>query len=144
GAPLAAHFVRHREDFLGRSDQVTVMNAIRTGADAREVLTGNLVATVDALWLRGDAQARHNLPGRPIFDPLGVLLFLIGLGALLRRLRSTASLTVLAALIVMLVPAWLSDSAPHQLRIAGALPALYLIAAVGLAALARSAGRLGP
>ena len=60
----AAYAAVKREDFLGRSDQVTVMNAIRAGADPRAVLTENLVATVDALWLRGDAQARHNLPGR--------------------------------------------------------------------------------
>ena len=32
-------------------------------------------------WLRGDAQARHNLPGRPIFDPLEVVFFLVGLVA---------------------------------------------------------------
>lgn len=128
-APLARHYQREPEDFLGRSGQVTVMNAIRTGADAREVLTENLVATLGALCCQGDAQARHNLPGRPIFDPLSLLLFLGGLALMARR----RAVVVLVWLVVMLVPAWLSDSAPHQLRMVGALVPLYLVAAAGLA-----------
>jgi hypothetical protein len=41
----------------------------------------------------------------------------------------------------MLVPAWLSDSAPHQLRMTGAMAPIYLLVALGLDQVARAASR---
>ncbi|HEY3083084.1 MAG TPA: hypothetical protein VGM69_24600 [Chloroflexota bacterium] len=138
-APLARYYWRNPDHWLGRAAQVSVLNEVRGGAEPRAVLLRNLRATVEAFALRGDAQPRHNLPGRPIFDPLGVLLFGVGLLWVLWRFFTVAGWTILVWLGAMLVPAWLSDSAPHALRAMGALPPVYLVAALGLIALRRLA-----
>ena len=138
--PLALHYTRVPADFLGRGDQVSVMNAIRTGADARTVLTDNLISTIGSFVWKGDQQARHNLPGRPIFDPIGAIVFVIGLVLLARRIGWIIAITVVGWLLAMLIPGWLSDSAPHALRSVGALVPTYLIAAVGLLILSEVRG----
>lgn len=130
--PLGRHYLRHPEDWLGRAGQVSVMNAIRTGADPVATIGGNARDTLAALVLRGDMQARHNLPGRPIFDGWSFAFFVVGLGAAWRRLGRLAAATVYVWLALMLVPAVLSDSAPHFLRAAGALPPLFLLGGLGL------------
>jgi hypothetical protein len=141
-APLVWHYWRNPDHWLGRAAQVSVLNEVRGGADPKAVLLRNLRATVGAFALRGDAQPRHNLPGRPIFDSVGLLLFALGLLWVVWRLFSVAGLTILLWLGLMLVPAWLSDSAPHALRAMGALPPVYLVAGLGLVALRRVAERL--
>ena len=197
--PLGSYFLRQPSDFLGRADQVSVLNAIRGGADAATVLLRNTVDTLLMLVWRGDANPRHNLPGQPIFDVLLAGPFLLGLAVSLWRLRrgwgreiaarglvprllpwlargqdgarggTPASLapryrtfpglaglggTALPSpgrgeaggevclllfswlwLLVMLVPAVLSDSAPHALRAVGLLPVTHLFVGLGLATL---------
>lgn len=131
-APLGLHFLRHPEDWLGRAEQVSVMNAIRTGADPVATIGANLRDTLGALAVRGDMQARHDLPGRPIFDPWSFVLFLVGIVVAQRRVGWLAAATLYVWLALMLGPAVLSDSAPHFLRAVGALPPLFVFAAFGL------------
>src|SRR5207244_6610603 len=38
--PLGLHYLGHPEDWIGRADQVSVMNAIRTGARSEERRVG--------------------------------------------------------------------------------------------------------
>ena len=140
-APLGLHYLSHPEDWLGRADQVSVMNAIRTGADPVRLVGGNLLSTLGALAIEGDHQARHNLPGRPIFDPWSAVFFVVGLLAAWRRLGGVAAATLFAWLGAMLVPAVLSDSAPHFLRGVGLLPPLFLLCAVGLVAVVEALAR---
>ncbi|HEV8633322.1 MAG TPA: hypothetical protein VG370_03645, partial [Chloroflexota bacterium] len=140
-APLAWHYWRNPDHWLGRAAQVSVLNEVRGGADPQAVLLRNLRATLGAFALEGDAQPRHNLPRRPVFDPVGLFLFAVGLLLVLWRVFSVAGLTILVWLGLMLVPAWLSDSAPHALRAMGALPPVYLVAGLGLVALRRVVGR---
>jgi 4-amino-4-deoxy-L-arabinose transferase-like glycosyltransferase len=140
-APLGLHFRSHPEDWLGRADQVSVMNAIRTGADPVRLIGGNLRDTLGALAIEGDHQARHNLPGRPIFDPWSAAFFVVGLVAAWRRLGGVAAATLFAWFGAMLVPAVLSDSAPHFLRAVGLLPPLFLFCAVGLVTAVEAAAR---
>lgn len=80
---------------------------------------------------QGDRNPRHNLPGRPVNDPLLALLFSVGLLTALWHLRSARSRLLLIWFGVMLLPTLLSDLAPHTLRGAGALPALALLCALG-------------
>lgn len=141
-APLVRHYLRQPSDWLGRAGQVSIVNEIRGGADTATVLARNARLTLSGLVVRGDEQPRHNLPGRPTFDPVGALLLLLGALFLLRRLLTVAGITLVVWLALMMVPAVLSDSAPHALRMMGALPPLYLIAALGLVGLRRSIARL--
>jgi hypothetical protein len=143
-APLVRHYLREPSDWLGRAGQVSVLNEIRGGADPRAVLERNARLTLGGLVLRGDDQPRHNLPGRPTFDPVGAVLLALGGLMLLRRLFTVAGITIAAWLAVMMVPALLSDSAPHALRAMGALPPLYLVAGLGLVGLRGLVGRVSP
>ncbi|MFQ5341653.1 MAG: hypothetical protein ACE5F6_08935, partial [Anaerolineae bacterium] len=78
----------------------------------------------------------HNVPLRPVFDPLLSLFFLLGLGAAVRRWRQPAYGLVLIWTSVMLLPTVLAEDAPHFLRAAGVLPVLFLLPAIGLSIVA--------
>ena len=165
-APLGVHFWRHPADFIGRADQVSVINAVRGGADLASLLWQNTRDTLLMFVWRGDANPRHNLPGQPVFDFVLAGPFLLGLATSLWRLKGRRpellaafpaeerSVTIAPAvslsaareglaiglfawlwLLLMMVPAVLSDSAPHALRAAGLLPIPYLFVGLGLATL---------
>ncbi len=131
--PLGFYFWQHPEDLVDRAQQVSVMNAIRAGADPGTVLEENVKATAGMFLEQGDANPRHNLPGRPIFDPFLAAAALLGLALAASRLRRMEYTLLLLWLIAALGPAIISDSAPHFLRAAGLLPALLVLPAVALA-----------
>jgi 4-amino-4-deoxy-L-arabinose transferase-like glycosyltransferase len=132
--PIGAYFWRHPELFWGR---VETASGGPLGAGERIVNALGLF-----VW-HGDDLARHNLPGRPLFDPLAGGLFLLGLAICLRRWREPGYAALPTACAVMLLPQALAWGEPHFLRAAGVLPAAQVTAAVGLdAVLARLAGGL--
>lgn len=134
-APLGLYFWQHPADFVGRAEQVSIANAIRAGADVGQTVIGNVLKTAGMFFVEGDANPRHNLPGKPVFDAPMAALAALGLGVCLKRIRDPACGTILCWNLVMLVPAVLSDSAPHFLRAAGLLPALLVFPSVGLTSL---------
>src|SRR5262245_17479100 len=93
------------------------------------------------LHLRGDKNPRHNIPGAPQLDPITGALFLVGLLVVLRSsgLDRPRRVGLLAFWLLPLIPSAVSDSAPHALRALGAVPAICVIAALGLDRFARAA-----
>ncbi|MBI4319019.1 MAG: glycosyltransferase family 39 protein [Chloroflexi bacterium] len=139
-APLGLYFAGNPEDFMGRAGQVSIANAVSAGADVKQVLLENTKSTLGMFFISGDANPRHNLPGRPAFDLLLAPFFVLGLLLALRKLHDPASALLLLWFVVMLVPAILSDSAPHFLRAAGLLPALFVLPALGIDHILRHGG----
>jgi len=139
--PLGAYFALHPDQFSERSGGLSVLSPAPAAAPATGAsqpppnLAGNIVATVRMFVDRGDANARHNLPGRPAVDWVGQIGLLAGLGTALWQLRQPRSVLLLGWLVTMLLPTTLSIEAPHFLRAIGALPPLCLLVAGGLAAL---------
>jgi hypothetical protein len=87
---------------------------------------------------RGDFIPRHNVPLRPVFDPVLSVFFLLGLILCLRRFRQNAEHAfVLIWLAVMLLPTILAEGAPHFLRSVGILPVAFVVPAIGLDSLWR-------
>ena len=87
---------------------------------------------------RGDFIPRHNVPLRPVFDPLLSAFFLLGLILCLRRFRQRAEHAfVLIWLAVMILPTILAEGAPHFLRSVGVLPLAFVVPAIGLDSLWR-------
>ena len=116
---------------------------------------------------RGDGIPRHNVPYRPVFDPLLVIFLAWGLISLiiaafaptpppykplpdflrpgrdmhfsprLPPLSKLASLFVLIWICVMLLPTILADDSPHFLRAVGVLPVALIVPAIGLETLAQ-------
>ena len=98
----------------------------------------SLLQTLAGLVYRGDVSAQHNLPGNPLFGPLGALLLLIGLIAALRHWRSPNVAFSLITLLIGLFPAIWSRtdmSASGSVNFADLVVALpALIALIGLGA----------
>lgn len=133
--PLLIWIAQEPSRFLGRSNQVSILNP--------EINNGNLWS---ALWQsgwhglgmffwQGDNILRHNPAGRPVFDWVMALPFLIGAGVMLYRWKRPSHATLLLWCFVMLAPTILAEDTPHFLRAVGLLPAILYLPALGLTTL---------
>ncbi len=135
--PLALYTARHPEVVLGRPDQVSVFNPAISGGDPWGTLGRHALRTLGMFFVRGDRIWRHNVPWRPVFDPLLGAAFLLGLVAIIRRARrDPAAGFALIWTATMALPTVLAEDAPHFLRVVGMLPVLALLPALGLDSLA--------
>ncbi len=124
-APLLSLAVRQPGVLSARPGQVL---ASSPGAMLR-----NLRATLRMFHERGDANARHNLPGRPMLDPAAGALMLAGLALAWQRRRELPSQLAIAWLgVYTLTAGTLTDAAPHGLRMLSTLLPACLLAAWGL------------
>jgi 4-amino-4-deoxy-L-arabinose transferase-like glycosyltransferase len=131
-SPLLLYYGQHPQDFMGRAGQVSIF---AEDSPARALGSG-IIKTLGMFTVSGDQNFRHNLAGRPeLYFPVGVA-FLVGLvlcaGALFRK-RKLPEQFLLLWFFVLLVPNFLApEGAPHALRALGALPAVMMIAALGM------------
>jgi len=132
-APLAIYTVGHPGVVLGRPGQVWVFDSTINGGDLWGTLGRHTLRTLGMFFVRGDRIWRHNVPWRPIFDPLLGGAFLLGLLVALRRARQeVAAGFALVWVAVMSLPTLLAEDAPHFLRAAGILPIVAFLPALGL------------
>lgn len=150
-APMLLHYLHHPEHVTLPRRQLTIWSPLFDTSRMWSELGHNLVATLLMFHLRGDGNWRHNLPGSPMLDPLTGALLLVGIAVALRSCRAdrqgagegrraAGPLAWLLAVWVpvMLLPNLLSvEGVPHGLRSCGALPALMLLAGLGLDAVRR-------
>ncbi len=135
-APLLAYAARNLDLILSRSSQVSIFSDSINGGDLWGALTRNVLGTLGMFNWRGDFIPRHNLPYRPVFDPLMGLMLLLGLGVCVRTIRRRQEPALLLAVaLTMLLPTLLAEGAPHMLRAVGVLPVLFVFPAIGLNAL---------
>ncbi len=134
--PLGAFTLNHWDVVMGRPGQVSVLNPLINEDNLLGTLGRQFLRTLGMFFIRGDTIPRHNLPGRPVFDPLmGAAMILgTGLAAARARKREAASALTLIWVAVMLGPTWLAEDAPHFLRAVGVLPLLAALPAAGLEA----------
>lgn len=133
-APLFAYFVRHPQDFGNRFSQTATI-ANESAGPATETLVEGVVATLRMYGVRGDAAFKYNLPLRPALDPILSAFLVAGLGVLLRRLSESRSRLTLAWLVGALAPGFITSDSPNFLRLVGAAPPSYLVAALGACSL---------
>lgn len=136
-APLLSFWAGHPWLFTGHAEEVSVLGQ---GPTALATNAGRVAGMFN---LAGDPARWRNLPGRPVFDPLTGLAFLLGLGLALRAAVRGARGAALAliALAVLLVPSVVTDAAPNFSRAIGALPLACLLAALGMDAVAAALER---
>lgn len=137
--PLALHFYHVPADFLGRANEVAIWNTHVAGPSPWYTLATSILRTVGMFVVMGDRDWKYNLAGRPVFDPVSAVFFLLGLGLALWRWRSRAERACLIWMFVMLVPGFLSVGAPQFMRTLGAIPPAVVLVALGLDAVARRA-----
>ena len=132
-APLMVYVVTHWDSFLGRVGQVSIFNPAINEGDFWGTLLRHVGRTLLMFTNRGDFIPRHNVPLRPVFDPVLSVFFLLGLIFCLRSFRQSAEHAfVLIWLAVMLLPTILAEGAPHFLRSVGVLPVAFVVPAIGL------------
>jgi len=134
-APLGLYYFNHPEIFGLRAGQVLNLPLALAG-DPRPLLTDTL-RTLGMFSVVGAKTSRYGLAGRPLFDPLGAILFFTGLIVALVRLRHPARQSAPYALLliwwlVMLVPDFITGESPHFLRTFGAMPATYIFWGLGI------------
>lgn len=132
--PLGVYALNEWEAVMGRPGQVSVFNPLINGGDLPDTLIHQLFSTLGMFFVRGDTIPRHNLPGRPVFDPLMGVAMVVGTGLAAARARCQEKGAVLTLTWVglMLIPTWLAEDAPHFLRAVGVLPFLVVLPALGL------------
>ncbi|MFP4394025.1 MAG: glycosyltransferase family 39 protein [Anaerolineales bacterium] len=129
GLPLALH-LRANPELETRIEQLGgALTAARAGDFAP--LWGNITASLPMLLWRADPRWLYNIAERPALEPLLAILFLIGVGIALRRLRDWRYAFLLLWLGGGLAPAFLAPVEYNTLRAIGALPAIFLLIALG-------------
>ncbi len=134
-APLALYALREPQIYLGRIEQVAVFGG--GTPNGWSALLGNLAAVAGMFLGPGDLNARHNLPGRPVFDPVLGVAFYAGVVLAFQRVWKRgdgASALVLLWTGTMLAPTVFSQDAPHFLRAIGALPLVFAFPALAFEA----------
>jgi 4-amino-4-deoxy-L-arabinose transferase-like glycosyltransferase len=140
-SPMLLHYLHHPEHFNYPHRVLSVFSPKVTAAEVPAHLAANLRATLLMFHVSGDTNWRHNLSGAPMLDPLTGLLFLLGLVLVWRRPARMPAL-LLGWLGALLLPNLLSvEGVPHGLRSSGVLPAVALLAGVGLESAADFLGR---
>jgi 4-amino-4-deoxy-L-arabinose transferase-like glycosyltransferase len=133
--PLGGYFWTHPWAFLGHPEEVSILSGrVGPGESRVHLLLTNAWRVLGMFTWEGDGAWWRNLAGRPVFDPLMGLAFVVGLGLLLslafvrRRTEAQRDVAVFALLWlgVMLLPTWLTDQAPNFSRAIGILPIVLL------------------
>jgi 4-amino-4-deoxy-L-arabinose transferase-like glycosyltransferase len=136
--PLLYFFARYPYYFVFRIAYVA--NKGKGAVEGRPVLTWLLNTGRVArgfLW-QGETHLRHNLPGRPLFDPIQLILFLLGLVRSIWQIKQPRYLFLLIWFGIMLLPSILSGDAPHFGRLSGSYAPAAILAALGAEWLWRS------
>jgi 4-amino-4-deoxy-L-arabinose transferase-like glycosyltransferase len=114
------------------------------GAPLADLLRGNpslvlqnTAVTLGMPFATGDPEFLYNIPGRPVFEPVGAALFAAGLLLSLWRWRQPAYAFLVMWLAVGLAPAFVSTPAASLGHTITAQPAVYLFPGVALAAFAQ-------
>ena len=130
-APILVHFALHPDHLFIRSSQIL---ASQPDHSLRAFLV-NAWKHLLAFGFRGDPNLNHNFAGQPLLNLWEAFFFWLGVGmAVWRWQKRPAYRLLLLWLGVLILPAMLAlDSAsPNTLRMIGAAPAIYLLAAVGV------------
>ena len=134
-APLFLYLRAHPE-MQTRLDMLDgPLQAIAAG-QWRPVLANAADALLAFVWPgRGDQFLAYNIPGRPVFDAVSAVFFVVGLAVCLWRWRRPAYAFLLLWLAVGILPSLVTGPTANTTRNLAALPAVFLIPAIGFVTL---------
>jgi len=131
--PLVVFGILHPDLVFGRTGQVSIWNSAIHGGDFWGTLVRHTTRTLGMFFVKGDRIWRHNVPWRPVFDPLLGVFFLVGLAQAMRRFRHSAQMAfIIIWTATLMLPTLLAEDAPHFLRGVGVLPLVTLFPALGM------------
>ena len=134
-APILVYFALHPDHLFLRSSQLWLFDQSRGPGDAVGKFLGNVWVYLLSLGFRGDLNWRHNFPGQPLLNPWQTIFFWLGVGAAVWRWQRPAYRLLLLWLGLLILPATLAvegTPTPSTVRMIGAMPAIYLLVAVGM------------
>lgn len=118
-APLAGYLVAHPGAEYRISEIDQPLQALAAG-DLRPVVENGL-KLLGFFGISGDPLIRQNLPGRPVFDPVGALLFYSGVLLALWRWRRPEYAFCVLWVAISLVPSLVTADAPSSIRCVNAM-----------------------
>jgi 4-amino-4-deoxy-L-arabinose transferase-like glycosyltransferase len=95
------------------------------------------LATLGVFSFTGDPRWTYSVPGRPLFDPLTAVFFYAGLALTLWHWRRPPYAFLLIWLAITLIPSAVTPDAPSTVRLVGAMPLIYLLPGLAVAAIIR-------
>ncbi len=119
--PLGMFFLQNPQWLFERAQRTSA--AINLGENALKTLLSFVV--------RGSTENLHNLPGRPLLDPVLGVFFIIGLGVCVIRHRA-AHVTLLSGVVILSLAVVLTEAAPLTRRWTAVFPLVAIIVAIGL------------
>ncbi len=136
-APILLHFAYNPDHFFIRSAQTWVFDSERHQGNPLGTFLSNVWGYVLAFGFRGDLLWRHNLVGKPVLNLWQAFFFWIGVATAVWRWRTRpADRLLLLWCSLLILPAMLAREItsvpPNTIRMIGAMPAIYLLAAVGI------------
>lgn len=133
-APIPVHFALHPEAFFFRSNQLLILQTEGHEGDPLGAILENVWVHPLAFGFRGDPNWRHNFAGQPMLNPWEAFFPWLGVGTAVLRWKRPAYHLLLLWMAVLPLPAMLARDilVPNTLRMIGATPAVYLLAAVGV------------
>jgi 4-amino-4-deoxy-L-arabinose transferase-like glycosyltransferase len=135
-APLLLFILSDTAGYMYRVERVSLFKDRLVGPHTPLGVLASNALRYTLMWhVAGDANARHNLPGAPMLDPLAGLLLVLGLWRALRRPARRATLLLLAWLGIGLLPGVFSGQAPHAMRSFHSFAPACILVGLGLAAL---------
>ncbi len=133
-SPFVIYTANNQEQVLGRT---TGVSAIDLNDEPSAIFNTTVSQTIAVFQMfsvpgKGDWNLRHNIPNRPVFDPIITFALLIGLTIAPQKLGKQKLAFILVYSIIALLPSILSEEAPHFGRASGILPILFIFPALGL------------
>jgi hypothetical protein len=119
--PLGAYFMQNPQWLFERAQQTSA--AIDLGQSTLKTVLGFVV--------QGSTENLHDLPGRPLLDPVLGIFFVIGLGVCMIKHRA-AHLILLSGVLILSLAVVLTEAAPLTRRWTAVFPLVAIIVAIGL------------
>ena len=129
-SPLLMYALNHRQDFMQRATDVSIMSEIREKKSLSPILEGLRLYAL-AFNFEGDYNGRHNLYKRPLLDEITGVLFLLGFFLSLSK-RKYWFLPVWFCVMLLSGLMTVTVEAPQAYRISGVIPVIIIFALLAI------------
>lgn len=135
-APMGIYFIRHPDDFLGRSAVTLIFNPMMNEGDFWGTLWRSAWGTFGGFGFTADVNWLANLPGKSILNPGLAVLFWLGVILTVFRIRRLPYLFIFLTWFTLLLPAVITpERSPHYSRMMITACVVYIFPAIALVGL---------